>query len=95
MLEDLELGHNSLKSLGGEKSINPDGTLSNSALYPLKSLKSLNLTHNDLPEFSFSSIRGLRELRLLDLSNNKVTRLLRRRSPTEVNKFRFLIDNIS
>ena len=74
MLEDLELGHNSLKSLGG----------ANSALYPLKSLKCLNLTHNQLSEFSFSSIRGLRELRLLDLSNNKITRLLRGRSPTEV-----------
>jgi Leucine-rich repeat (LRR) protein len=85
MLEDLELGHNSLRSLGGDGNANADGTGStNSALYPLKSLKCLNLTHNDLHEFSFASIRGLRELRLLDLSSNKISRLLRGRSPTEV-----------
>ncbi|XP_014209108.1 insulin-like growth factor-binding protein complex acid labile subunit [Copidosoma floridanum] len=77
MLEDLELGHNSLTSLGGET------TGANSALYPLKSLKCLNLTHNNLNQFSFSSIRGLRELRLLDLSNNKISRLMRGRRTIE------------
>ena len=84
MLEDLELGHNSLKSIGGEGGVNSDGTPANSALYPLKSLKCLNLTHNSLAEFSFGSIRGLRELRVLDLSSNKISRLLRGRSPSEV-----------
>ncbi|XP_031779983.1 insulin-like growth factor-binding protein complex acid labile subunit isoform X2 [Nasonia vitripennis] len=84
MLEDLELGHNKLTSLGGDGNVNADGTTTaNSALYPLKSLKCLNLTHNELSEFSFSSIRGLRELRMLDLSSNKIGRLLRGRSPTE------------
>ncbi|OXU20561.1 hypothetical protein TSAR_011477 [Trichomalopsis sarcophagae] len=84
MLEDLELGHNKLTSLGGDGNVNTDGaTTANSALYPLKSLKCLNLTHNELSEFSFSSIRGLRELRMLDLSSNKIGRLLRGRSPTE------------
>ncbi|XP_066598981.1 insulin-like growth factor-binding protein complex acid labile subunit [Prorops nasuta] len=80
MLEDLELGHNSLKSLGDIKG---DGTGGNSALYPLRSLKCLNLTHNELREFSFASLRGLRELRLLDLSNNKIFRLLKGRLPSE------------
>lgn len=84
MLEDLELGHNSLKSLGGGVGANGDGSGGNSVLYPLRSLKSLNLTHNELREFSFASLRGLRELRLLDLSNNRIARLHRGRTPSEV-----------
>ncbi|XP_014223414.1 chondroadherin-like protein isoform X2 [Trichogramma pretiosum] len=84
MLEDLQLGHNALTSLGGVTSVTPEETTtSNSALYPLKSLKCLNLTHNNLREFSFTSIRGLRELKMLDLSNNKIQRLTRGRAPTE------------
>lgn len=79
MLEDLELGHNSLKSLGGADG---DGNGS-SALYPLRSLKCLNLTHNELREFSLASLRGLRELRLLDLSNNRIARLHRGRLSSE------------
>ncbi|KMQ94512.1 leucine-rich repeats and immunoglobulin-like domains protein 3 protein [Lasius niger] len=79
MLEDLELGHNSLKSLGGADG---DGNGS-SALYPLRSLKCLNLTHNELREFSLASLRGLRELRLLDLSNNRIVRLHRGRLSSE------------
>ncbi|XP_072747608.1 protein phosphatase PHLPP-like protein [Anoplolepis gracilipes] len=79
MLEDLELGHNSLKSLGGADG---DGNGS-SALYPLRSLKCLNLTHNELREFSLTSLRGLRELRLLDLSNNRIARLHRGRPSSE------------
>ncbi|XP_033224857.1 insulin-like growth factor-binding protein complex acid labile subunit [Belonocnema kinseyi] len=75
-LEDLELGHNSLKSLGGDGNESDEGN-GHSALYPLKSLKCLNLTHNELREFSFASLRGLRELRLFDISNNKIARLLR------------------
>lgn len=84
LLEDLELGHNSLKSLGGGVGVNGDGNGGNSVLYPLRSLKSLNLTHNELREFSFASLRGLRELRLLDLSNNRIARLHRGRTPSEV-----------
>lgn len=84
MLEDLELGHNSLKSLGGGTSAGGDGNGSNSALWPLRSLKCLNLTHNELSEFSFASLRGLKELRLLDLSSNQIARLFR--GPIEVFK---------
>lgn len=83
MLEDLELGHNSLKSLGGGTGPTGDGSGGNSALYPLRSLKCLNLTHNELREFSFASLRGLRELRLLDLSNNRIVRLHKGRTPSE------------
>ncbi|XP_014483968.1 PREDICTED: leucine-rich repeats and immunoglobulin-like domains protein 1 isoform X2 [Dinoponera quadriceps] len=79
MLEDLELGHNSLKSLGGADG---DGNGS-SALYPLRSLKCLNLTHNELREFSLTSLRGLRELRMFDLSNNRIARLHRGRLSSE------------
>nr|XP_012232775.1 PREDICTED: leucine-rich repeats and immunoglobulin-like domains protein 1 [Linepithema humile] len=78
MLEDLELGHNSLKSLGSA-----DGDGNGSALYPLRSLKILNLTHNELREFSLASLRGVRELRLLDLSNNRIARLHRGRPSSE------------
>ncbi|XP_076767001.1 leucine-rich repeat-containing larval translucida [Xylocopa sonorina] len=83
MLEDLQLGYNSLKSLGGPGSGNGDGNGGNNVLYPLRSLKCLNLTHNELREFSFASLRGLRELRLLDLSNNKIAQLHRGRTPSE------------
>ncbi|XP_034195981.1 leucine-rich repeat-containing larval translucida [Osmia lignaria lignaria] len=83
MLEDLELGHNSLQSLGGSNGGNGDGSGGNSVLYPLRSLKCLNLTHNELREFSFASLRGLRELRLLDLSNNRIGQLHRGRTPSE------------
>lgn len=84
LLEDLELGHNSLKSLDGTVGSNGDGNGGNSVLYPLRSLRSLNLTHNELREFSFASLRGLRELRMLDLSNNRIGRLHRGRTPSEV-----------
>ncbi|KAH0955234.1 hypothetical protein HN011_011817 [Eciton burchellii] len=79
MLEDLQLGHNSLKSLG---SADGDGNGS-SSLYPLRSLKCLNLTHNELREFSLASLRGLRELRLLDLSSNRIAKLHRERPSSE------------
>lgn len=47
----------------------------NSSLLPLRSLKELNLTHNELREFSLQDIRGLRQLRLVDLSHNKISKL--------------------
>ena len=61
-LEDLQLGHNQLTSLNG-------------SLAPLRSLRCLNLTNNLFEEFSLQEIRGLRRLRIIDLSHNRVSRL--------------------
>jgi Leucine-rich repeat (LRR) protein len=61
-LEDLQLGHNQLTSL-------------NRSLTPLRSLRCLNLTNNLLQEFSFQEIQGLRRLRIIDLSYNKISHL--------------------
>jgi Leucine-rich repeat (LRR) protein len=61
-LEDLQLGHNQLTSLNG-------------SLAPLHSLRCLNVTNNLLQEFSLQEIRGLRRLRIIDLSYNKVSHL--------------------
>jgi Leucine-rich repeat (LRR) protein len=61
-LEDLQLGHNQLISLNG-------------SLAPLRSLRCLNLTNNLLQEFSLQDIQGLRRLRIIDLSYNKISHL--------------------
>lgn len=61
-LEDLQLGHNQLTSLNG-------------SLAPLRSLRCLNLTSNLLQEFSLQEIQGLRRLRIIDLSYNKISHL--------------------
>nr|CAD7454215.1 unnamed protein product [Timema tahoe] len=61
-LEDLQLGNNLLPSLNG-------------SLLPLRSLRYLNLSHNLLEEFSLQEIRGLRRIRILDLSDNRISRL--------------------
>ncbi|XP_048510851.1 insulin-like growth factor-binding protein complex acid labile subunit isoform X2 [Athalia rosae] len=78
-LEDLQLGHNSIKSLGRGIG-NENG---NSALLSLRSLRCLNLTHNELREFSFSDLRGLRKLHLVDLSHNRIAELVKGRTATE------------
>lgn len=62
MLETLFIGFNQIPSL-------------NSSLLPLRSLKELNLTHNELREFSLQDIRGLKQLRIVDLSHNKISKL--------------------
>ena len=61
-LEDLQLGHNQLTSLNG-------------SLATLRSLRCLILTNNLFEEFSLQEIRGLRRLRIIDLSFNRVSRL--------------------
>lgn len=61
-LQVLELQNNLITSL-------------NSSLLPLKRLRSLNLTHNMLNEFSWHEVRTLTELRHLDLSSNKIRHL--------------------
>ncbi|XP_046413909.1 toll-like receptor 6 [Neodiprion fabricii] len=78
-LEELQLGYNSIKSLGRGIG-NENG---NSALLPLRSLRILNLTHNELREFSFSDLRGLRKLFFVDLSHNRITYLMKGWTPTE------------
>lgn len=78
-LEDLQLGHNSIKSLG--RGVGHEN--GNSALLPLRSLRCLNLTHNELREFSFSDLRGLRKLRYVDLSHNRIGYLVKGWTATE------------
>ncbi|KAK4877356.1 hypothetical protein RN001_009862 [Aquatica leii] len=47
----------------------------NNSLSPLRSLTILNLTHNLLTEFSLQEIKGLLNLRTVDLSHNKINAL--------------------
>ncbi|KAF5301243.1 hypothetical protein FQR65_LT00943 [Abscondita terminalis] len=47
----------------------------NNSLSPLRSLNILNLTHNLLTEFSLQEIKGLLNLRTVDLSHNKIIAL--------------------
>lgn len=61
-MDDVQLGHNHLKSL-------------NKSFLPMRRLRSLNLTHNQLEEFSFQEIRGLQNLKILDISYNKIKQL--------------------
>lgn len=62
IMDDVQMGHNHLKQL-------------NKAFLPMRKLRSLNLTHNHLQEFSLQEIRGLQNLRIVDLSHNKINRL--------------------
>lgn len=59
-LADLDIAYNQLKSLNG-------------SLRSLKNLRYLNLTHNLLTEFSLQEIKGLKELSVIDLSQNKIS----------------------
>lgn len=61
-LQFLQLGYNKLTSLNG-------------SLLPLRALRFLNLTHNQLVEFSMQEIKGLRKLMIVDLSYNRITKL--------------------
>lgn len=61
-LESLRLGNNEIRSL-------------NNSLLPLKNLKAVNFATNMLTEFSLDEIRGLRNLRFLDLAHNKINKI--------------------
>lgn len=61
-MEILDLSHNYLMSL-------------NRSLLPLSNLRSANFSHNLLEEFSLSEIRGLKLLRVIDLSYNRIEKL--------------------
>lgn len=62
MIEVLELSNNYIKNL-------------NHSLLPLTQLSEINLSYNNMTEFSFGEIKGLRGLKVVDLSHNKISRL--------------------
>lgn len=62
IMDDVQMGFNYLREL-------------NKAFLPMRKLRSLNLTYNYLQEFSLQEIRGLQNLRIVDLSHNKISRL--------------------
>lgn len=57
------LSHNRLKSLNG-------------SLLNLRSLNFFNVSFNLMEEFSFQEIVGLQELRSMDLSYNKIRKII-------------------
>lgn len=69
-IQYMDLGFNKIQILNG-------------SLTPLRSLKYLNLTHNELTEFSLQEIKGLKRLWVIDLSYNLITHLS---GNTEVSK---------
>ncbi|KAH8375183.1 hypothetical protein KR200_000790 [Drosophila serrata] len=62
-VENLQLGCNHIRSL-------------NSSLLPITKLKFANFSFNDIEEFSMAELHGLRSLRTLSLSSNRIERLL-------------------
>lgn len=58
----LDLSRNNIKSL-------------NHSLLPVKSLVNCNISRNSLSEFSLNEIRGLENLKILDLSHNRIEKL--------------------
>lgn len=62
MIEVLELSNNNIKYL-------------NKSLLPLTQLSEINLSFNNITEFSLAEIKGLKELKLVDLSHNKINKL--------------------
>jgi len=62
-LEALFLGHNQLTSLNG-------------SLTSAKRLKEFNATHNQFEIFSMAELRGPDYLEYVDLSHNRISRLL-------------------
>lgn len=67
-MESLLLSHNKITAING-------------SLTNLVSLNFVNLTYNLLEEFSFQEIIGLQELRGIDLSYNRIKRVI---GPTAV-----------
>lgn len=68
------LSHNRLKSLNG-------------SLLNLRSLNFFNVSFNLMEEFSFQEIVGLQELRSMDLSYNKITKIV---GPATVSQYLLL-----
>lgn len=62
MIEVMELSNNCIKNL-------------NKSLLPLTQLSEINLSYNNLTEFSFTEVKGLKELKLVDLSHNRIYNL--------------------
>lgn len=62
MIEVLELSNNCIKHL-------------NKSLLPLTQLSEINLSYNKIAEFSLAEIKGLKELKLVDLSHNTISKL--------------------
>lgn len=62
MIEVLELSNNCIRYL-------------NHSLLPLTQLSEINLSFNNITEFSLAEIKGLKELKLVDLSHNKISKL--------------------
>lgn len=63
MIEVLELSNNRIKYL-------------NKSLLPLTQLSEINLSYNNITEFSLAEIKGLKELKLVDLSHNAISKFL-------------------
>lgn len=76
-IEELKLSHNEIESL-------------NSALLRVRSLRTLNLSHNLLTEFSLQEIYGLQRLKLVDLSHNLIVKLSGRMEVTSVESFPYV-----
>lgn len=62
MIEVLELSNNCIRHL-------------NHSLLPLTQLSEVNLSFNNITEFSLTEIKGLKELKLVDLSHNKISKV--------------------
>lgn len=62
MIEVLELSNNCIKHL-------------NKSLLPLTQLSEINLSYNNMSEFSLTEVKGLKQLKLVDLSHNKISKL--------------------
>jgi Leucine-rich repeat (LRR) protein len=63
MIAVMELSNNRIKYL-------------NKSLLPLTQLSEINLSYNNITEFSLAEIKGLKELKLVDLSHNAISKLL-------------------
>ncbi|MCP6484300.1 hypothetical protein NL492_26145, partial [Klebsiella pneumoniae] len=62
MIEVLEPSNNCIRHL-------------NNSLLPLTQLSEINLSYNNMTEFSLAEIKGLKELKLVDLSHNRISKL--------------------
>lgn len=77
MIEVLELSYNNIKYL-------------NKSLLSLTQLSEINLSFNNITEFSLAEIKGLKELKLVDLSHNKIAKL---GGHSEVSQYDILCQN--